>query len=262
MELNRVILSSDNNPLYYDFWNNLSKTYSQKFGIVPTLIFFGTHSEFKNAGLSDNYGEIVFEKKVNGVSTWQYTWALFYYTKFYQEEVCAIMGIDQIPLGTYFLRDVIKDVPIDNYVMLIDDQYKLERKFPHKWDEGGFSPSAYHMGKGRTFSDVFSFEDSFEDEIKKINYLPIPTMWGDKWGMDEAYSCKKLREYKNRERISDLSLSKDFLSRRIDCHRQIEVDYDVNMLQNNFFIECHSCRPYHNHKQYIDNMFNNIKKYK
>lgn len=261
MKVERVILSSDNNPLYYDFWNNISKIYKQNFNIEPTLVFFGTKEESKKANLSTEYGNIIFEQKVPEVSSWQYTWALFYYTKYFQYDVCAVMGIDQIPLGTYFLRDVIKEVPDHNYVMLIDDQYTLEKKSAKKWDQGGYSPSAYHIAKGKTFLEIFEFEDSFESEIKKINSLNIKTMWGDKWGMDEAYSCKRLMEFSDRNRISDLSLSKDFLNRRIDCHRQFEVPYDVNMLQNNFFIECHSCRPYHEHKQYLDKMFNDIKKY-
>jgi hypothetical protein len=41
MKIDRVILVSDNNPLYYEFWTDLSFTYKEKFGIKPTLIFFG-----------------------------------------------------------------------------------------------------------------------------------------------------------------------------------------------------------------------------
>ena len=47
MKVDRVILVSDNNSLYYSFWDNLSKTYKEKFNINPTLIFFGTKKELK-----------------------------------------------------------------------------------------------------------------------------------------------------------------------------------------------------------------------
>jgi hypothetical protein len=261
MKIDRAILISDNNPLYYSFWNNLSKTYKEKFNINPTLIFFGTQEELETANLSTKYGNIIIETSVNNVLPWQYTWALFYYTKFYLNEVCVIMGIDQIPLGTYFLKDIIQDVNDDQYVMLIDDQYTLENKFPKKWDQGGFSPSAYHIAKGSTFNSIYNFEDSFEKEIKKINSLNIPTMWIDGWGTDEAYSSKMLREYHNRDRISDLSASDSFLKRRIDCHRHNEVPYDINLLNSNYFIECHACRPYEHHQQYLDTLFNNIPKF-
>ena len=261
MKVDRVLLVSDNNPLYSDFWNNLSFTYKEKFGISPLLIFFGSKEDAKKLNLSDKYGEIRFENLVPNIPPWQFTWALFYFTKFYPDDTCAIMGIDQIPLGTYFLKDVIENVNEDKYVMLIDDQYKLEKKSSYKWDEGGFSPSAYHIAKGKTFEEIFNFEEKFEDEIIKLHNSNIPTMWGNGWGMDEAYSCKKLREFYDRTRIVDLSKTSDFLSRRIDCHRHIEVHYSLEKLKNNSYIECHSCRPYANHKTYLDNFFKNIPKF-
>jgi hypothetical protein len=261
MKIDRVILVTNNNPLYYDFWNNLSYTYKEKFGITPTLIFFGEEDELKNANLSTEYGEILIEKKISNISEWQYTWALFYFTKFYPSETCIIMGIDQIPLGTYFFKETINLIDENNYIMLIDDQYKFENKYPKKWDEGGFSPSAYHIAKGQTFCDIYKFEESFELEIKKINSLNLKTMWGDKWGTDEAYSCKILSSFEDKSRISSLSLASTFLNRRIDCHRHNEVSYDISKLNSNFFIECHACRPYNHHKTYLDNLFFNIPKF-
>ena len=63
MKVDRVILVSNNNRMYSDFWNNLSYTYKIKFGIQPTLVFFGTESEKEILGLSENYGNIIYEKK-------------------------------------------------------------------------------------------------------------------------------------------------------------------------------------------------------
>ena len=52
MKVDRVILASNKNPMYYDFWNQLSFTYKEKFGIKPTLIFFGTQEELDEINLS------------------------------------------------------------------------------------------------------------------------------------------------------------------------------------------------------------------
>ena len=261
MKVDRVILVTNNNPLYYDFWNNISYTYKVKFGITPTLVFFGKKEELDLLNLSTEYGNILTQDKIENIPDWQYTWALFYFTKFYPNETCAVMGIDQIPLGTYFLKDSIDIIDDNNYVMLIDNFYKFTRQHPNKWDEGGFSPSGYHIAKGKTFNDIYEFEDTFEKEIHKVHNLKINTMWGDQWGTDEAYSCNKLMKFKDRDRISDLSKTEEFLNKRIDCHRHIEVEYDLNLLKNNGYIECHSCRPYHQHKNYLDNLFNNIPKF-
>jgi hypothetical protein len=258
MKTDRVILVSNNNPMYYEFWNRLSYTYSTKFNIKPTLIYFGKEQDVQELNLSRDNGEIIVQQVEENVEPWVYTWALFYFTKHYLNDVCAVMGIDQIPLGTYFLKDCIKDIDDSKYVMLIDDQYKLEGKYPKKWDEGGFSPSAYHIAKGSTFSDIYRFEDSFEKEILKLKNIKLKTMWSNLWGMDEAYSSNVLMNYNDRSRIVDLSKSIEFLRRRIDCYRSIEVPYDINLMNNNFYIECHSVRPYSNHKNYLNNLFDNI----
>ena len=261
MKINRVILVSNNNPLYMDFWNNLSFTYKEKFGINPTLIFFGSKDDVVKNGLSEKYGNIIIQNKIDGLPEWQYTWALFYYTKFYKEDTCVIMGIDQIPLGTYFLKDLISEINDEKYVMLIDNHYTYHKMTPHKWDSGGYSPSGYHIAKGKTFDEIYNFEDTFEGEILKVKNSGVKPMWDNGWGTDEAYSCKVLYEYFNRERIVDLGKSEYLISRRIDCHRNIEVPYNIDLLNKNYYIECHACRPYSNHKEYLDKLFNNIPKF-
>ena len=42
MKIDRVLLASNNNKLYYEFWNHASKVYHEKFGLKPTLIWVGT----------------------------------------------------------------------------------------------------------------------------------------------------------------------------------------------------------------------------
>jgi hypothetical protein len=173
MKIDRVILSTNNNPTYYQFWNPLSKVYKENFGITPTLIFLGSEEELESLPLSREYGDILRQDIVPSKDvSWTTTWALFYFTKNFPNEVCLINGIDQIPMGSKFLIDYIKEINENKYVMLIDDAYKLMmgRK---DWSEGGHSPSAYHIAKGETFNKVYSFEDTFENEIKKIESIKL-----------------------------------------------------------------------------------------
>lgn len=260
MKVNRVILSSNNNDLYYPFWNILSKLYKTKFGIEPVLIFLGTEEEKLECGLSDEYGEIIiYDIKVEGKLAWECTWALFYFTKFFPDDNCMIMGIDQIPTGTYFF-DLIKDIDEEYYIMLTDDAYKTSGL---TWENGGISPSAYHIAKGKLFNDIYNFEDTFEEELDKIKKLNLKTMWAketgtETWGYDETYSSMILFNNKEKHKIIGLSKNTEFTQRRIDCFRNIEVNYNIDALRNNFYIECHSCRPYKEHKIWIDNLVNNI----
>lgn len=261
MKIDRVILSSNNNPTYYEFWNPLSKLYLENFGIKPTLIYIGDDSDIQKLNLSTKYGEIIVQNVVPSKDvSWTTTWALFYFTKKFQNDIILINGIDQIPLGTKFLIDNIKDVEDDKYVMMIDDAYKLTKRVKD-WSEEGNSPSAYHIAKGKIFDEIYEFEDTFEEEIKKIESLGLKGMWGT-WGLDEVYSSLILSSKKNEKNIVCFSDFKSLLyGGRIECNRIYETPYDIHKLKNNEYIECHSCRPYSKHEEYLNKLFNSIPKY-
>lgn len=261
MKIDRVILTTNNNPIYYQFWNPLSKLYRENFGIKPTLIFFGTDEELNDINLSKDYGEIIRQDNLTSHNiSHTTTWGLFYFTKLYPNDIILINGIDQIPMGTKFLFDYIKDIDDSKYVMLIDDAYKKTQK-NKDWSEGGYSPSAYHIAKGETFIKMYEFENDFNDEMNKIMSLNLKLMW-DNWGIDEAYSSHVLYHKKDIIDIVNLSKFDDIhYGGRIDCGRNNEAHYDFEKLRNNEYIECHACRPYLNHKNYLDTLFNNIPKF-
>jgi len=143
---------------------------------------------------------------------------------------------------------------------LMDDAYKKIND-SKDWSEGGHSPSAYHIAKGELFNKVYEFENTFADEIKKIESLELNSMWGI-WGMDEAYSSYVL--YNKKDKIDILGLSKfDDITYggRIECERTKEPLYSLDTLRNNGYVECHSCRPYLSHKKYLDDIFDNVPKF-
>jgi hypothetical protein len=255
MKINRVILATNNNPLYYDFWNPLSKVYKEKFGIEPTLVWLGTEDEYAQTNLTNEYGEVlIVEPNPNYRIAWQSTWSLFWATQHYPEDTCIIMGIDQVPLSTMFF-DMVKDVPEDGYAMLIDDAY-----LPHYWNkDGSASPSSYHVAKGKTYSKVYGFELEFSMEAKKVYESGVKAFWEEGeglWGIDETYSCDKLR--KSGQDVSCFSKFGLLQERRIECERHKETAYDLNRLQQGWYSESHLCRPFSNHVNYITKLFNDI----
>ena len=269
MKIDRVLLASNDNINYYPFWNPLSKVYKENFNITPTLIWLGNEDDIDRLGLSREYGDIIVQNPHESYSVgWQTTWSLFYFTKFFPEETLTIMGIDQVPLSDLFLKKMIENCEDDEYVMLIDDAY-----LPIYWENpNGTSPSAYHIAKGKTFDKVYSFESDFLKDVEKLyntpverDYDPRDAFWSsgeEKWGMDESYTSKKLREYKisggNVNALGKFSLLRE---RRIECYRNQETSYDDNLLVGGYYSESHLCRPYTNHANYIDRMFSLISKY-
>ena len=58
MKPTKAIVATDNNPIYYPFWNTVSKFWYKVIGIEPVLIYVGTETPTV-MNLSDKYGEVV-----------------------------------------------------------------------------------------------------------------------------------------------------------------------------------------------------------
>lgn len=273
MKIDRVILASNNNKTYYDFWNPLSKVYKEKFGIQPTLIWIGTEQEKLDCGISDEYGDVIVVDANSKYSTAsQCPWGLFWVTQFYQDEVCMICGIDEVPLSEMFTKDLVEQYTDDDYLMLIADAY-----LPDHWTvEGSSSPSGYHISKGSNFMKIYNFESSFQDEIEKVfnsgaheayikrnpnGYWPV-ILEHPFWGTDECYFSQVLINYQGDVKIHSLNHFGLMRERRIDCMRNYEVPYDLQKLNEGWYSEAHLCRPFENHKDYILRLFKDIPVYK
>lgn len=240
MKIDRVILTLNNNPKYFNFWNIISKVWKTRFDIHPTLIFHGNKDDIINNGLSETYGTIIVQPPLKYTSDiWILTWSLFYYTKFFPNDTLITMGIDQCPLSDYFLKQI-KDIPDDEYIMCISDAYGND------WTESGSCPSSYHIAKGKTFNYIYNFENSFEGEIKKIEANefckngPFAKNRSPKWGMDELYSTYILRNLKKSgySKIKCLNEFKELQARRID-RADLPQFLNIKNLQDGNYIEAH-----------------------
>lgn len=253
MKINRVILASDPNPLYCDFWNPLSKVYAEKFGIKPTLAWIGTPEEARENKISTKYGDIIYVQKNDRYQTpWQCTWAVFWASQFYPDDTILTIGIDQVPLSRLFF-DMVNNLPDQDYAMLIADAYR-----PHCWTTTA-SPTAYHIAKGSTMQRIYQFEPVFSDEVEKLGTCGLNGFWENtegRWGIDETYSSMKLRQ--TNVTIHSMDNFRLLCERRIECERWKEPVYDTLKLAHGWYSEAHLCRPFRAHSEYITNLFNAI----
>jgi len=258
MKVDRVILSTTNNPLYYDFWNPLSKVFKEKFGISPTLVWLGTEDEYKASPLNDTYGDVyILEPNPNYGLAMQSTWALYWMTQHFPDDVCFIQGIDEVPLSMMFLGDKIAEYSNDDYVMLIADAY-----LPHHWTKDqSASPSGQHVAKGSTFDKIYKFEDNFKDEIDKVCGAGVRAFWEDtagRWGLDETYFSLRLREYEDESIIKSLDNFGLMVQRRIECERYKQPEYNIDLLNQGWYSQGHLCRPFANHVEWLTKLYNDI----
>jgi len=268
MEIKRVILASNNNKLYYEFWNHVSKVYSEKFNITPVLIWVGTESEKNNLGISDEYGEvIVTNPNTNYPINSQCTFAPYWGTQFFPDDVCLVCGIDEVPLSGLFLKDLVRKYEDEDYLMLISDAYGNQ----HWSIDNSVSPSGYHVGKGKIFSDIYNLKEKFDENIDEIMLSGVISTYmsshiggypsvNENWGMDEIFISHKLRNYNGKYNLVSLNNFELMLNNRIECFRDTEPIYDLERLRRGGYAHSHLCRPLSNHTDFILNMFNNIPK--
>lgn len=256
MRISRVLLAATDNPLYWQFWNPISRIYKQNFGINPTLVWLGKESDIERLQLSEEWGNIIVQAPHPKFHIgWQSAWAIFWFMKKYQDDVFCTMGIDQVPLSHMLLREV----PHDFYFTLADDAYLTST-----WEkEGGTSPTSFHIVKGSTACKVYGFEDDFHSEIYKVANSGIIPYYNplDGWGLDESYSSQKLREYRaNGGQVYSASSFKLICDHRIECCRDNETPYDEEKLKSGWYGDAHLCRPYSRHRPYIDKLLSLIPK--
>lgn len=270
MQINKVILTTDSNPTYFQFWNPISKVWKTKFNIDPILIFNGSQQDLNSINLSKEYGQIIRQDPIYGIPTgWSSTWSLYYYTQLFLEDTIIIMGIDQLPLSKDFLVNKIKDIDDEAYVMLIADAYDgpdVWQKTPLNKMKGRF-PTAYHIAKGKRFKEIYQFEETFEKEIVKIDNYPnlhyIQHGNLHKWGIDESYASHKLREYYQKNynaNIVSLNLMKELKERRIDRFKLPDVFTPEvkEKINNGYYIESHLPRPLNENLDLFNYLVDNI----
>jgi hypothetical protein len=73
------------------------------------------------------------------------------------------------------------------------------------------------------------------------------------WGLDEIYCSNAISSYEKKDEIC-------FLHRNGNRIDRADWKYDINLLTQDFYIDCHSLRPYDKYKKEITDLLNNIMK--
>lgn len=247
MKIQKVIHACNDNPFYADFWPIVSKIWKTKFFVEPVLLYFGHNNP------SEEYGTVVKMKILEDIplnTQAQCSRYWFPYTE--QETIWMTSDIDMLPISRRYFIDDIAGIE-DNKIVALNGNHG--EKYPHRH----FS-CCYNVGKGSTFTEILQLPDSFEKFMQNgfwrdntHNYKPdgLPSALPH-WGADEQWSSRMLNNFHDQSRIE--VLFRDRLSgpfERLDRSHWKWVEERV--LRENY-CDCHSIRPYSEHKQSIDKL--------
>lgn len=239
MKIDRVLLSSDDNPMYFDFWEPISRVWNEKFGIIPTLLYFG------NGNPSEKYGEVVrFDSKSKHSSHLRTLWSRYWYPSTQPEKVFCIGDIDMIPISKAYFIDSIQDIPEDYYVHLMPNHLPM--------------PSCYHVATGKLFKEVLDLPNTFEESLDLVwdaNFGADHPQFGfSRWGSDEQFATMKINQKVSAKLVNLKSIDRPPNS-RID---RSNWSYTVEDVRRGKYVDSHSIRPYKENKEEIDRLISLI----
>lgn len=234
-KLQRVILATDANPTYIQFWPVVAHTWKNLIGLKPTLALIADESVI----IDETLGDVIRFKPIPGVPTAQHAQIIrLFLPAYFPEEGCIISDIDMLPLNKEYFIESVASAPDNCFVVYRDQAYKGTR-----------FPMCYNAALGKTFAEIFG--------VKRL--ADIPTLiqrWysmGYGWNTDELLMHRYLTTWNHYSRRC-LKLGHDVTS-RID---RSNWKYDREKLAAGLYIDAHCIRPYATYKKEIDELVSHL----
>lgn len=236
MKIDYAIMSSDDNPMYLDFWPVVSKLW-HRLGITPILLYFGDTDLD-----SDEYG-IVIKMPQREDLPLATCWARYWLPSQRLADTFIITDIDMLPFSKWYFVDQLEQYDDNDYIHLNPCISTYSRL-----------PSCYHVAKGSRFKQMLGLHDSFEESFNHLrkqyfeNESDYKATGHRQWCYDEFYSSQLILEDG-----SAILLNRDGgqSGHRIDRTNWV---YKEKLMRQEYYYDSHSLRPYVENKQEIDKL--------
>ena len=159
LELKRVILSTDENPLYIEFWPVVAEAWSAM-GIRPTLALISERD-----CVDTTLGDVIRFDPVPGTSTvMQAQVYRLFLPVLFPEEGCIISDIDMVPISKEYFVDNAEPCPDSAFLVYRDVA------IPEEYRE---YPMCYVAAKGKVFGSIFRVagQDDFAGRLKECKAI-------------------------------------------------------------------------------------------
>jgi len=238
----RVILATDTNPTYIQFWPLVAQAWRHWIGLKPTLALIADD----DVKVDESLGDVIRFKPIPGIPTSFYAQVvrLLLPAVLYPDEVCLLSDIDMLPLSKIFFLQSAAKARDDDYVVYTDKAY----------DGSSMQyPICYNAARGSVFRELVG--------IKSIEEIPakVREWFGFKigWTSDELILFGLLLSWSgNPDRLVRLGYKMG--SQRIDrsCW-----DFDELLLSSGYYVDSHMLRPYDKHRVQIDALVESVFKH-
>ena len=249
MEIKLVILSSDSNPTYIDFWPMVSRQWN-KIGIKPVLCYLRAAND--QGSISRECGEVIDYDLIEGIpASLQGQLLKIFHASTCGEDVMMTSDIDLLPTpipqnaDRSLYQQWVKDVDDNKYVNAGDGPGPNNR-----------FTLCYHIAKGEVFKEVLDIHGTWEEFASSIFELSRDENWRKQteklgipinnlrrrvdvpWNLDEVWISRKMMEYPDQSIFHYPALSREgVLVRRA-------WGYYANLLTQGYYTHIGLPRPY------------------
>lgn len=229
-QIDRVILSTNDNPLYIEFWPVVARVW-QSMGIRPTLALIGG----SDCKVDDSLGDVIRFDPIPGVSEALQTQTIrLFLPALFPEEVCLISDIDMIPISKEYFEKGAEGCPDSAFLVYRD---KIDDYWSTKY------PMCYVAAKGKVFSAVFSVFSKQEIAQRVAHWAGF----GYGWNTDELLLKQYVDEWE--ESGGMVVRLGHGVGNRLD---RGSWTFELDSIDIFNYIDCHCPRPYSDYKEAID----------
>ncbi len=239
LELKRVILATNNDPLYIEFWPVVAPLW-ESMGLRPTLALIAD----EKCPIDTSIGDVIRFTPLPGIKeSLQAQVIRLFLPILFPNEGCLIADIDMIPISRSYFYEGASHCP--------DDGFLVYRNKASGYERGGRYPMCYLAAKGNVFGSIFGItrHEQIAELIRSWNQARLG------WNTDEIMVYEYAKKWA--EKGGHIVCLNHGVTDRLDrSHGNI----NFNTLDISRYIDCHCPRPYSRHRKSINQVIEAIYK--
>ncbi len=153
MKLDQVILSTNTDPAYYDFWPFVAKAWTKLIGIKPVLAYICDGEK----EIDESLGEVIKFETIPGIPvSFQARTIRLLLPAYFENKVSIISDIDMLPIEKSYFFDSLRPLPNDRFVVYTDKIYNPQNPCFRL---------CYNAALGKTFKEIFGISDEATKDL-------------------------------------------------------------------------------------------------
>ena len=232
MNVDYVIISSDDNPMYKDFYTIVAQRWLD-LGIKTYYLNISDTDEI----IENEYGIIHKVKSLDFVSTGFQSQVVRLFSSKFIEGNIMMSDIDMLPINGEYYNQYLNELTDDNVIIYSGQPY----------GNVPYYPMCYVLSNSKNFIKYLEIEDMDFSEYCKM----LSDKYGEAWNTDENFMYDEFQNH-----IDKLVVKKRDFKRRVD---RGNWDYYIELLKDGYYIDSHMLRPYSDYKMEIDSILYEVK---